>query len=399
MAQIDTVARQNRLDVLPTIRWHKLATGQHVGVRRTGPDSFTWFARAYAPGSGPGAQSKHKLGEFPDLPRSERFDAACKAAREWIAHRLGGGATKAITVKEAGARYVKHLQRNNGLTASLDAEGFMRRLVDDDPIGRIPVDKLQPRHVKEWRDRLNARDVLSTRGPRCKIKTKPKPRKLSAASIDRNITALRAVLNLAKHDRYVLTDAAWARQLEPLPKSQTSRRRVAYLDRTQRAALLDALPADLREFARALCLLPLRPGALAKATVGHFNAEDRTLRIDADKAHDPRYVPLPDAVVELFKGHAKDALPAAPLFRREGGTAWNKDAWKGPVLDAVATAKLPKGTTMYALRHSTITDLVTGGLDLFTVAKVSGTSVAMIEAHYGHIQAEHARKALAGLAL
>jgi site-specific recombinase XerD len=51
------------------------------------------------------------------------------------------------------------------------------------------------------------------------------------------------------------------------------------------------------------------------------------------------------------------------------------------------------------LRHSTITDLVTGGLDLFTVAKISGTSVAMIEKHYGHLQREHARQALKMLSL
>jgi hypothetical protein len=46
-----------------------------------------------------------------------------------------------------------------------------------------------------------------------------------------------------------------------------------------------------------------------------------------------------------------------------------------------------------------LTDLVTGGLDLLTVAKVSGTSVKMIEQHYGHLQREHAKQALAKLAL
>jgi hypothetical protein len=46
-----------------------------------------------------------------------------------------------------------------------------------------------------------------------------------------------------------------------------------------------------------------------------------------------------------------------------------------------------------------ITDLVTAGLDLFTVAKLAGTSVAMIEKHYGQLQHDVARRALAGLAL
>ena len=66
---------------------------------------------------------------------------------------------------------------------------------------------------------------------------------------------------------------------------------------------------------------------------------------------------------------------------------------------AAAAADLPAETTAYTMRHSVITDLVADGLDLFTVAALAGTSVAMIERHYGHLQQERARDALAGLAL
>jgi hypothetical protein len=43
--------------------------------------------------------------------------------------------------------------------------------------------------------------------------------------------------------------------------------------------------------------------------------------------------------------------------------------------------------------------LVTGGLDLLTVAQLSVTSVVMIERHYGRLRAEHATEALAALAI
>lgn len=66
---------------------------------------------------------------------------------------------------------------------------------------------------------------------------------------------------------------------------------------------------------------------------------------------------------------------------------------------AATAAGLDAAVTAYTLRHSVITDLVTGGLDLLTVAQLSGTSVLMIEKHYGHHRAEHAAAALAGLAL
>jgi site-specific recombinase XerD len=79
--------------------------------------------------------------------------------------------------------------------------------------------------------------------------------------------------------------------------------------------------------------------------------------------------------------------------------AWNKDAWKKPFKAAVKAAGLLDNVTLYALRHSTITDLVHGGLDLLTVGQVSGTSQRMIEKHYGHLLSEQSRKALSMLSL
>jgi site-specific recombinase XerD len=87
------------------------------------------------------------------------------------------------------------------------------------------------------------------------------------------------------------------------------------------------------------------------------------------------------------------------LFARADGKPWDKDSWKGPNKDSARAAGLPEATTAYTLRHSTITDLVQGGLDLLTIAQVSGTSVAMIEKHYGHLQRKRAAEALAALAL
>ena len=64
-----------------------------------------------------------------------------------------------------------------------------------------------------------------------------------------------------------------------------------------------------------------------------------------------------------------------------------------------AASKLPKAVCAYTLRHSAITDLVRSGLDLFHVAQLAGTSVAMIEKHYGHLQREQIRKGLNVLSL
>jgi integrase len=95
----------------------------------------------------------------------------------------------------------------------------------------------------------------------------------------------------------------------------------------------------------------------------------------------------------------KGKLPSAPLLARADDKHWSKDAWKGPVREAVLAAKLAEGTTAYTLRASVISDLVHDGLDVLTVAQISGTSTAMIERHYGHLRSEVAASALIKLAL
>ena len=84
---------------------------------------------------------------------------------------------------------------------------------------------------------------------------------------------------------------------------------------------------------------------------------------------------------------------------RANGKAWDKDSWKKPIASAVKAGELPAGTTAYTLRHSTITDLVSAGLPLLTIAQISGTSAEMIERHYGHLASDAAMKALGELAL
>jgi integrase len=61
---------------------------------------------------------------------------------------------------------------------------------------------------------------------------------------------------------------------------------------------------------------------------------------------------------------------------------------------------LPNDAVTYNLRHSAITDLVAlHRLDTMTVAQLSGTSVSMIDKHYGHLLQDHAAVGLGKLAL
>ena len=194
------------------------------------------------------------------------------------------------------------------------------------------------------------------------------------------MTCFRAVLNLAYLDGLLTTDFAWRGKLRPAKNANQHRK--LYLDRSQRLAFVEKAPADRRAFLRGLCQLPLRPGALAKLKAGAFDRRLKLLKIGQGKCGKDRRIKLPSVTAGFFETASSDKLPTAPLLSRANGKAWNKDAWKGPVKAAVEAATLPDGTTAYTLRHSVISDLVHDGLDLLTVAQVSGTSVALIERHY-----------------
>jgi integrase len=172
-----------------------------------------------------------------------------------------------------------------------------------------------------------------------------------------------------------------------------------YLDRDERRKFIDATCEEARPFVKALCHLPLRPGALAGLTVRDFDKRTRSLIVGKDKNDSPRQISLPPVIADFFAAQIKGKLPVAPIFARADGQAWNKDSWKVPIKDAVTVARLPGAASAYTLRHSVITDLIRAGLPILTVAQLSGTSVAMIEKHYGHLVRDDAEKALASIAV
>lgn len=183
------------------------------------------------------------------------------------------------------------------------------------------------------------------------------------------------------------------------PAKGADRRRDLYLDRGERKRLLDAADAEVLPFLRAMCMLPLRPGALAGLRVREFDKRTRTLTIGKDKNGKPRQILLPQSVADFLAERIKDKLPAANMFSRADGRPWDKDAWKGPIKVAAAQARLPTGTSAYTLRHCVLTDLVVARLPLLTVAQISDTSVQMIERHYGHLVGDEAVRALDTLAI
>lgn len=390
-ASISTVKSRDALKARRDPYFMKVGNGRFLGFRKiSAAATGTWIARFR---DDDGKQQTRSFGSFDTILPSERFDAARRAADEWFGHLGRGGKAELVTVRLACERYVAHVLAEGRKTASDGiAARFTRWVYSDEKLSALALQKLSAERVTAWRQALRRTPV---RVGRSKENTETRDR--TEGSVNRDATAFRAALNFAYDRGWVTSDLAWRVALRPTKNADG--RRNAYLDRTQRSVLIAKSDADLAKFLKGLSLLPLRPGALAALTVASYEQKHSVLTIGKDKAGQARRIKLPASTAAFLAEQTKEKASSAPLLSRADGKAWDKDSWKKPVKAAALAAKLPDSITAYALRHSTITDLVTSGLDLLTVAQLSGTSVAMIERHYGHLQSERATAALATLTL
>lgn len=403
MADLSKVGERTRLKPKPNRapHWQRVRAGVYVGFRpAANGGAGTWAARAYDPDAR--KYCIKALGDYGQLAGNDQFAAAKKDA-EFFAEKVETGALryagaltdesapilKMETVADACRAYLVGKADPNGIAA-----GVFRRHIFDDPIASVKLDKLRRHHLKAWRKRLEDAPAMVSRNKGGETRTKQR----AASTVNRDMVPLRAALATVLPPGAPGTDAAWQEALKPVKGANGHR--TLYLDREERKRLLSYTPPAFEPFLRTLCLLPLRPGTLASRTAGDFDKRTRTLIIAREaKTGKARKITVPQAVADFLAEELKSKLPAAPLLGQSDGRAWNKDAWKGPVKEAAEAAGLPTGTCAYTLRHSVITDLVTGGLPILTVAQISGTSVAMVEKHYGHLVGNDAEEALSKLAL
>jgi integrase len=102
-----------------------------------------------------------------------------------------------------------------------------------------------------------------------------------------------------------------------------------------------------------------------------------------------RKIVLNDAAFSILQRRRRDQGPNAPIFCRSNGKPWNKDLLDERFRKVRALAGVRDAVTMYEFRHLWISEALMAGVDVFTVARMAGTSVNMIEQTYGHLRGSH----------
>ena len=341
-----------------------LAQGRYLGFRKIDEQRGSWVARLR---DDAGIQHYKALGAL--SPTLGYDEAKAAALAVFTAHDAGVKASVRATVEDACKAYVEDRRREKGDATARDAEARFERTVYETEFGRMALDKLRTPHIRRWRDGLA----------------------LGKASANRTLTALKAALNLAVSNRLVPAARAieWA---DVKPHKNATQRRTLYLDLGQRRALIAACDGALRDLIEAHALTGARPGELVSARRRQFDARTGSLTLSGKTG--TRTVPLSAPAVALFTRLAKGKLPSARLLVHDDGKPWAHSDWDELVKAAAAKAKLPSGTVLYTLRHSFITQAITDGMTTLDVARLVGTSVTMIEKHYGHLVASAARERL-----
>ncbi len=367
--------------------WQPIPGRRHaaLGFRKTGAkseDLGTWIARQH--GERDDGSTGYVFKALAIGAHDDQHHAAQKAALAWLDQRAKGIGDEAAetTVKKLCADFAKAVEttRVNGRPPRKTYAHTLRlqyaAWIDDDKLGRLPLTKLTKAAVRDWYDRLSA-----TKDARGKVRTR--------MSINREAGALRAALNWGRDRELFADDSAWRLPLQVQKLEEGEGRRDVYLSPEQRETLAGAAEANLADLMMGMRLLPARPGALSVLKVSSYDTRLGVVTFGKDKTAKAsgRKLPLPPTAAAFFERLCKGKTPGAPLFARADGSAWNGHSWKRATKRAVEEAFKEgtteyKKTTLYVLRHCSITDLLRAGVPATVVADWAGTSVAEIEKHY-----------------
>lgn len=357
--------------------WARVSAGLHIGYKTSAAGGAgTWVGRIAI-----GDTGKYTTTSFDG---TQEYDAAVKLVTSWSdsLNKSAPVESHSMTVKAVCQAYIANLKKEKGKKAGADAEGRFIRLVYgerrkfqngnireyDGTIGQIVFSKLTPKDVQYWRN-----NQLPEIEP-----VDEESYKRVRDSINRNLKALKAALNFGKDVlNLVETDKGW-KSINQFP--DVAARREGWIKKEERERLIAAMQPDLQVLATALLLIGARPGELASANVSDFDKESGKLVLDGKTGE--REIMLSDIAHQFLIENSKGRIGNAPLLITEDSKRWKASVWGRLFKEAREKAKLPDAV-MYCMRHTFISEVISQGMNIFEVAKITGTSVEIIESNYG----------------
>jgi integrase len=215
-----------------------------------------------------------------------------------------------------------------------------------------PLSQVTSKQLRHWRDHLIKAGML-------------------AATVNRLLKTVHAAFNeAAKHDPRVAANArAWKIGLEALRGTVTARE--AVLSDAQVMAVVAAaydVSAEFELYVQVHAETGARSSQVARMVVGDLE-RDRLMVPTSKKGRgrkaDRIPVPITASLAARLKAAGAGRSASAPLLLRADGEPWQPKSADHRLMfeRAARAARLPAGTTIYSLRHSSIARALLRGLD------------------------------------
>lgn len=331
---------------------------------------------------------RHRLGDGPDdSPTGPNHNLAVAEFIK-LTHRQGGGFIGPDnTIRECCERYRRWLDETKKIRTAFQYDGTLAKGLT--ALGDLRLSELKLHHVEDWlHGQTTWGSTMKHHGWR----------------------ALKSALKFNVVRGHTLTNPLAAIKTPAEFHSRARGAECALSDGVLNV-LLGTAEKNFSDFLTVLLLTGARPGELVAAEERHydrskraiiFRANDRVYKWkNAAKTGKDRVIILTAEAVGIVERRIS-RQGAGPVFKNQRGKSLagrtGAGCWMGRLKhrDAVAAfflregihADAMKGITMYSFRHTYATKALKCSVPVKTLADLMGTSVYMIERHYGHLTAD-----------
>lgn len=307
-----------------------------------------------------------------DLPQAKQIAGRDDALTTAIAN------SKRLTVNGACELYLANMKAD-GRSYTEEYRKVINTRITPTDLGKMIVTRVTRANIKTWMS-----GQVRTDGDEDDTRK-------SQSTANRVLNVLRAALNFVyKDDAYgIVTDKPW-KTAEPF--RNVSKGREDVFDETQVARLIEKARTFNPAYATLLHVAYLtgaRYGELIALRVRDFDPKLRQLTVSGGtkraRKTGARTISLHPEDVMFFKGIAGNRKPDDLLLLNNVGSKWMSCGTSVLMKQSLTLAKLPLTAVFYTLRHSHISNAIQRGMNLKVIAENCGTSLMMIERHYGKV--------------
>jgi integrase len=215
------------------------------------------------------------------------------------------------------------------------------------------------------------------------------------------LRTLRSALNWALHQGFIHSHPLQSMKPFAWVKAKV-RGEDTYVSQQQYSTLSELMRPAARDLLTFLRGTGCRPSEAFNAARKHYHPADHTIVFPwragppdfvwkcAKKTEKDRIIFLTPTVEDVVARLAK-AQPSGPIFRSRDGAPWTRDSIGQVLRRASKRMGLAKPIKCYGFRHTFATDWLLAERSPYYLAELMGTSVHMLERHYGHLLVDKSR--------